>query len=279
MKQVSKILSVFIPRFLSYFILGLGFLLSIYPFFWALINASYDTSAVFRFPPHWVPGPKLWENIRGLETSVRFLHSFVNSSLVAIIQTILGILFAYMAAYAFAKFQFRGKNTIFTVFLLSMMIPIQAPMLAMFKFFADFKMIGTYQSLMLPGIFNIFAIFLLRQNMISFPNELLESSRIDGCGEWRILFTIVSPNFLAPLAAVAIYVFISSWNNFLWPLMITIEKTRTLPVALSTLRSFSIIDYGQVMAGIALAVLPILVLFLSMQKYFIAGLTEGSVKG
>ena len=261
-----------------YLILAISFFISVFPILWVLINASHHSAAVFRFPPYFWFGGQFMENFANLEASVHFIQIFLNSLIVALLQSFMVILISLMAAYAFAKFQFKGKNILFIIFLVSMMIPYQAPMLALFRFFAEMKLVGSYTALVLPGFFNIFAIFLLRQNFVSFPNELLECSRIDGCSEWRILFGIVLPNFLSPLAAVAIYVFIMSWNNFIWPLMITTEATRTLPVALSTLIGFSIIDYGQVMMGIILAILPIIVIFLSMQKYFIAGLTEGSIK-
>lgn len=260
----------------------------LYPFFWTFINATHHTSAVYKYPPFWTFGDQLAENFRNLNETVKISRVFVNSMIVAIIQTILTLSIASMAGYAFAQFEFKGKKLVFSLFLFSMMIPYQATIVSLFRLFAsiDFSLFGisfgldSYPALILPGLCNIFAVFLMTQNMKSFPYEIIEAARADGCNEYRIFATIVLPNMKPAIAATSIFVFMTSWNNFMWPLVITATpEMRTLPVALSSLIGFSIIDYGQVMTGITISTIPIIIFFLLMQRHFIAAVTGSGVKG
>ncbi len=262
--------------------------ISLYPFLWTFINASHHTSAVYQFPPFWTLGGKFMENLNNLNDTVKIGRVFCNSLIVALIQTSLTLTIASMAGYAFAKFDFKGKKVVFSLFLFSMMIPYQATIVSLFRLFAslDFEIFGmgfgidSYPALILPGLCNIFAIFLMTQNMKSFPYEIIEAARADGCNEYRIFASIVVPNMKPAIAATSIFVFMTSWNNFMWPLVITATpEMRTLPVALSSLVGFSIIDYGQVMVGITVSTIPIIIFFLLMQRHFIAAITGSGVKG
>ncbi|MFV0432299.1 MAG: carbohydrate ABC transporter permease [Alphaproteobacteria bacterium] len=275
-------------KILLYIFLIIIAFISLYPFIWTFINATHHTSAVYQYPPFWKFGGMFMENFNNLDESVHIKRVFMNSMIVAIVQTILTISIASMAGYAFAKFDFKGKKIVFSLLLFSMMIPYQATIVSLFRIFAslDFKILGvsfgldSYPALILPGLCNIFAIFLMTQNMKSFPYEIIEAARADGCNEFRIFSSIVVPNMRPAIAATSIFVFMSSWNNFMWPLVITASpEMRTLPVALSSLIGFSIIDYGQVMVGITISTIPIIIFFLLMQRQFIAAVTGSGVKG
>src|SRR5699024_5993246 len=183
------------------------------------------------------------------------------------------------AGFAFAKYTFKGRNLIFSLFLLSMMVPYQALVIPQFQLFASFDLLNSYTAIILPQIAYPFAIFLMRQNMQSIPTSLLEAARIDGSSEIGIFFKIVLPTMVPAIAAVSIFLFTHQWNNFLWPLItITTEDMYTLPVALATLAGLESIDYGVLMMGATISVLPIFIAFLLLQRYFIAGIIGGSVK-
>ena len=184
-----------------------------------------------------------------------------------------------LAAYPLSKFQFKGRNVIFLVFMLSMMIPYQATIIPLFQLFAKINMLNTYFALITPQLCYPFAIFLMRQNLLAFPTSLIESARIDGAGELRIFLRIVLPSMKPALAATAIFLFMMQWNNFMWPLVVTSSTDMyTFPVALSSLIGFSTIDYGQVMVGITIATIPIIIFFLLLQRHFISGMLGTAVK-
>ncbi|WP_342587509.1 carbohydrate ABC transporter permease [Halalkalibacter urbisdiaboli] len=165
------------------------------------------------------------------------------------------------------------------IFMLSMMIPYQATLIPLFRMMVNFNLLNTYFALIAPQLFFPFAIFLMRQNFLSFPSSLIEASRIDGAGELKIFWSVVLPSMNPALAATSIYLFMMQWNNFMWPLVATTSKEMyTIPVALSSLIGISMIDYGQIMVGITIATIPIIIFFLMLQKQFISGMLGSAVK-
>ncbi|MBP3952539.1 carbohydrate ABC transporter permease [Bacillus suaedae] len=270
-KMVQKIaLYVFLILFLA---------VSIFPFYWMFVGATNDTSKMFTNPPTLVIGERLLENINNLNESIGIWKVLFNSLFVSLSYVLISLAVCTLAAYALAKFKFKGSRVIFIAFLLSMMIPYQATIIPLFQLFASLNLLNTYFALIVPQLCYPFAIFLMRQNFMSFPTALLESSRIDGAGELRIFLQIVLPSMKPALAATAIFLFMMQWNNFMWPLVaISTEDMYTFPVALSSLIGFSLIDYGQVMSGIAIATVPIIIFFLLLQRHFIAGMLGSAVK-
>ncbi len=259
--------------------LGLGALVSLFPFYWAVIGATNTSGKMFSKPPELLPGGQLIENVTNLNNSIGIGRVMFNSMFVAGTYTILSLIVCTLAAYAFAKFEFKGRNIIFIIFLLSMMVPYHATVVPLFKMMVTFGWINSYKALILPNLAYPFAIFLMRQNMLAFPNSLIEAGRIDGAGEWKIFFRIVLPSMKPALAATAIFLFMFQWNSFLWPLIATASTDMyTMPVALSSLFGLSRIDYGQVMAGVTLATIPIIVFFLALQRHFISGMLGSAVK-
>jgi lactose/L-arabinose transport system permease protein len=274
MAQKNRVTSL-----LLYGALFLGALVSLFPFYWAAIASTNDSGKVFAKPPVLLPGSRLLENIANLNESIQIGRVMFNSLFVVIVFTALSLAICTMAGYAFAKFRFKGRDALFTLFLLSMMVPFHALVIPLFKMMASLGWLNTYQALILPNLAYPFAIFLMRQNMLAVPDAIMEAGRIDGVSEWGLFTRIILPSTRPALAATAIFLFMFQWNSFLWPLIaVNTKEMYTLPVALSSLFGLSRIDYGQVMAGVTLATGPIIVFFLLLQRHFISGMLGTAVK-
>src|SRR5690606_88963 len=203
-----------------YLLLLIGILISIFPFYWMLVGATNHTSKMFSNPPTLWFGDQFLTNFTNLNESINIWRVLFNSVFVSGVYVILALMVSTMAAYALAKFDFKGNKFIFTTFLLSMMIPYQALLIPQFRMMADYGLLNTYVALILPTVCTPFAIFLMRQNFMAFPTELIEAARMDGAGEMKIFFQIVIPSMKPALAATSIFLFLSQWNNFLWPLVV-----------------------------------------------------------
>ncbi|MER7701961.1 carbohydrate ABC transporter permease [Kitasatospora sp. NPDC097605] len=255
--------------------------LSIAPFYWLVVSATLSDADIFSWPPHLLPGGHLGDNLRHLQDRVGLGRVVLNSLVVSGIQTIGALVVALLAGYAFAKFRFRGRTVLFAVLLSTLVVPDQVMLVPLFKMMMSFGLLDSYQALILPGLCVPFAIFLMRQALSSMPDELLDAARVDGAGELRVLFGVVVPVMRPVLAALGIFLFLGSWNNFVWPLIaLRSPEMHTLPVALATLQGMkSDTDYGLLLAGTALSTLPMMVLFLVLQRQFISGLLAGATKG
>lgn len=262
-----------------YFLLLAGVVLSIAPFYWMIIGSTLPSGEIFRLPPKLLPGDYLAKNFQSLNESLGIAKIFWNSLFIALVYTLVSTLISSMAGYAFAKFNFKGKNLFFFVILCTLMIPSQVTLIPLFEMMVTFNWLNTYQAIILPTLASPFAIYLMRQNMKSVPDSIIEASRVDGAGELKIFFTVILPVTRPAMAAVAIFLFMSQWNSLLWPLItLNSEEMFTLPVALSSLIGMARIDYGQLMLGTALSTVPIMVFFLMLQKHFISGILGGAVK-
>src|SRR5699024_6282559 len=208
-----------IQKTVLYLVLIVGLVLTIGPFYWMVVGATNPSGEVLSIPPNFIPGTHLLENLDKLMSEINIWRSLLNSTIVTVTYTFLGGLVSASAGYAFAKFQFKGGNLLFSIILLSMMVPYQALVIPQFELFASLDLLYSYLSVIFPQIAYPFAIFLMRQNMQSIPDSLLEVARIDGCGEIRIFFKIVLPTSIPSIAAVSIFLFTHQWNNFLWPLV------------------------------------------------------------
>ncbi|MFF8771854.1 carbohydrate ABC transporter permease [Kitasatospora sp. NPDC015120] len=255
--------------------------LSVAPFYWLVVSATHSDNEIFDWPPHLLPGSHLGENLAHLQERVGLGRVVLNSLLVSGIQTVGALVVALLAGYAFAKFRFRGRTVLFAVLLSTLVVPDQVMLVPLFRMMMSFGLLDSYQGLILPGLCVPFAIFLMRQALSSMPDELLDAARVDGAGELRVLFGVVVPVMRPVLAALGIFLFLGSWNNFVWPLIaLRTPAMHTLPVALATLQGMKTnTDYGLILAGTALSTLPMMVLFLVLQRQFISGLLAGATKG
>lgn len=250
------------------------------PFIWMISTSLKADSEVFTFPPTWLPEVFQWSNYEKAFNAANFGRIFFNSTYVAIVTTILGLILNSMAGYAFAKFKFWGRDVIFILLLATMMIPFQITMIPIYMLFRELDLLNSYTGLIAPNIATAFGIFLMRQFMQGIPNELLAAARIDGASELRIFWQIVLPIMRAPLAALGIFTFMFSWNNYFLPLVIITEETyKTLPLLISSLSAgLYVQSWPLVMAAATIATLPIIILFFFAQRYFIEGMALTGIK-
>lgn len=273
-------------RALEYVILIILSVISIFPFFWMVIAATNKSVDVTRGTL--LPGTYLLENLKAVFGSdLNYGAAFKNSLIIAVVTVALAMIVSSAAGYAFEIYKSRAKNTVFNIVLLSMMVPFAAMMVPLFRLFSKFNKIpglkfmglNSYASVIIIAIATAFLIFFFRQNTKTFPKELVEAARIDGLGEFAIFTRIYMPTMKSTYAAAIVVTFMTSWNNYLWPLIaLQTEDKRTLPLVISAMGSSYTPDYGMMMAAVVMATLPAAVIFFVMQKQFVAGMT-GSVKG
>jgi len=253
--------------------------LTLFPLFWMVSVSLMPPDEANRFPPPILPSSPTLDHYRILFSRLNLAAYLLNSTLVAALVTGLSLLINSMAGYAFAKLRFKGRDRLFRWLLASMVIPAQVAMLPLFLMLKEMGLVNTYGGVIIPGMASIFGIFLIRQYALSIPDSLLDAARIDGAGEFRIYRTLVLPLCKPILVTLAIFTFMGAWNDFMWPLIIlTDDDLYTLPVALANLLGEHVQDAELMMAGSVLTVLPVILLFLALQKYYIEGLVLGSVK-
>jgi ABC-type glycerol-3-phosphate transport system permease component len=261
-------------------------LLMLGPLYWMFSTSLKPSADVFASPPKWIPSPWTLGNYRDVFTLLPFGRYFVNSVVVSFSIVSLNIVFDTMAAYAFAKLRFPGRDVIFFLLLITLMVPFQVNLIPLYRMMVFFHRINphlgidSYPALIMPSMIQVFGIFLMRQFFQSIPDEVLESARVDGASEFRIIRSVVLPVALPGMATLAIFTFLAAWNDFLWPLLVTsTDAHRTLPVGVALLARKNTINWGDTMAGTVLASVPMIVIFLILQRRFIEGLTAGAVKG
>ena len=261
-------------------LLIIGALISLLPMLWMVSASFMATGEANTYPPHFLPQHATTEHYGTLFTRLDLGRNFLNSAIIAAIVTGVSLFVNSMAGYAFAKLRFKGRERIFRVLTAALVVPIQVVMLPVFLLMKELGLVNTYAGVIVPTLASIFGIFLVRQYALSLPDELLDAARIDGAGEFRIYWSVTLPVIRPILATLAIWTFLSTWNDFMWPLIILTDETRyTLPVALANLVGEHAQDTELMMAGSVLTVLPVLIVFLALQRYYIAGITQGSVKG
>lgn len=262
-----------------YLLLFTGCAIMLLPFFWMVMTSLKAESEVLRMPPQWIPKDWQWINYVKAWNVAPFGRYFFNSFVIAIITTIGEVITAILAAYAFAKMRFFGKNVIFAVLLGTLMIPGEMLLIPNYVTITRLGWYNRYEALIIPWLASVFAIFLLRQFFRSIPDELQDAARIDGCSRIRFLWQIVVPLSKPAIMTVALLKFLGSWNAFLWVLIMTSsESMRTVPVGLSLFSSEVGTAYEQLMAASVLAIIPVLILFLFTQKQFIQGVARTGIK-
>jgi multiple sugar transport system permease protein len=260
--------------------LGIAATLTLAPLLWMLSISFMPPGDANTFPPRLLPRVWTFEHYRRLFVGMNLTRNALNSLFLASAVTLLSLLINSMAGYAFAKFRFRAREPLYRLLLGALVIPSQVAMLPLFLMLKWIGLVNTYVGAMIPGLASIFGIFLVRQYAISIPDELLDAARIDGAGEWRLFRSIVLPVIRPILVTLAVFTFMGTWNDFMWPLIILSSDARyTLPVALANLSLEHVLDTELMMAGAVLTVLPVLLLFIVLQRQYISGITAGSVKG
>ena len=255
-------------------------LIVLMPLIWMVAVSFMAPGEAAQFPPPLLPTYPTLANYRTLFADYGIGRYLLNSLLLATLATMLSLLFVVPAGYAFAKLRFTGRDAIFQTLVAALVVPGQIGMLPLFLELKAMGLVNSYAGALVPWLAGIFGIFLVRQFCLSIPTDLLEAARIDGAGEGMILRRIVLPTLKPILITLALFVFLGSWNDFMWPLIILADQNLyTLPVALAALSREHVQDNELMMAGSVITTLPVLVLFLALQRYYLDGLMAGSVKG
>jgi multiple sugar transport system permease protein len=255
-------------------------ILSLAPLAWMVSVSFMVAGEANHFPPPLLPDAPSLDAYRALFGRMGMARYFANSVLVAGAITLLSLLVNTMAGYAFAKLRFRGRERLFRWLLAALVVPAQVAMLPLFLLMKQLGLVNSYAGVVLPALATVFGIFLVRQYTRGIPDELIEAARIDGAGEARIFFRIVLPLLKPVLVTLAIFTFMAAWNDFMWPLIVlTGQDYHTLPVAMATLSREYYMETEMMMAGAVVTVLPVLLLFLLLQRYYMQGLLLGSIKG
>jgi len=261
-------------------LLVVGGALVAFPLVWMVCVSFMPRGAASAIPPPFFPVHPTLDNYRELFANHAAGRYMLNSAIVATLATAISLVTNTMAGYAFAKLRFAGRDRLFKTLLGALVIPGQVTMIPLFALVKEMGLVSTYGGVIVPSLASIFGIFLVRQYALSLPDELLEAARIDGASEGRIFFSIVMPLLRPILVTLAILTFLATWNDFMWPLIVlTDQKLHTLPVALAGLSREHVQDNELMMAGAVITVVPVLALFLAMQRYYIAGILAGGVKG
>jgi multiple sugar transport system permease protein len=261
-------------------VLVVGAVATIVPLAWMVSASLMPAGEATAFPPRVLPSRATLANYTELFERLDIGRAFLNSAIVAVLSTVLSLLFNSMAGYAFAKLRFAGRDRLFGFLIGALAIPAQVAMLPLFLMLKTLGLVNTYAGVMIPLMATIYGVFLVRQFMISIPDDLIAAARIDGASEWQIYWSVILPVARPVLATLAIFTFMSAWNDFMWPLVIlTSDEKYTLPVAIASLVGEHAQDVELMMASSVLAVIPVLLLFFVLQKQYIAGLTAGSMKG
>lgn len=264
-----------------YLLLICGVVVTGMPFVWEFSSSFKLNSEIFSYPLTLIPRNFTFSNYVRLVSGeqIPFLRQLLNSCIVSASFTALALFICSMVGYGFAKFQFRLKGPLFIMVLITMMVPQQVLLVPLFLLMNRFYWLNTYLAVIIPGAFNAFGVFFMRQIMVSIPDELIDSARIDGASEFGIYWKIVLPLSSTGMAVLAIILFLTSWNDYLWPLIaLRTEEMFTLPVGLATLLGLYKVEYGMIMAGGFLATLPVIALFISRHRQFITGMTSGAFK-
>lgn len=267
-------------RFWVYLLLIGSSILMIVPFYWSVCTSLKLEQFVFLSPPQWWPNPVTIQNYISVLTKINFARYFGNSVFVALVTTLGHVFFDTLAAYAFAKLVFPGRDKLFFILLLGLMVPFQVNLIPLYRIVASLGWTNTYLALIVPNLTSVFGIFMMRQFMLTIPNDLLDAARIDGCGEFGVFRRVALPLAVPGIATLVIMTFMGTWNDFLWPRIVTSsERFYTLPVGLAQLQLKNTSNEAQIMAGTVLTALPIILVFLMMQRQFIEGMTAGALKG
>lgn len=257
-----------------------GTLVALFPLLWMLSVSFMTPGEASSLPPPLWPSKPTLGNYHELFARAGMGRYLLNSLVVSTVITLLSLAFNLMAGYAFAKLHFAGRERLFQVLLGGLVIPAQVAMLPLFLLLKYLGLVNSYAGVVAPAMATIFGIFLVRQYARGIPDDLIEAARIDGAGEWRIFVQIVMPLLKPIMVTLAIFTFLTAWNDFMWPLIVlTGQEHYTLPIALASLSREHVQDSELMMAGSVVTVLPVLALFLAMQRYYLQGLLLGSVKG
>ena len=259
-------------------------IVSAFPLYWSLVVASHDNSAVSAYPPVLTPGHELFHNLGRLfnsgEVNVNFWTALINSAIVASVVTVSVVLFSALAGFAFAKLRFRGSKFLLVAVIATMLVPVQLGVIPLYIQMVHFGWTNHLQAVIAPNLASAFGVFLMRQYIVgSVPNELIDAARVDGCYTFGVFRHVVWPAVRPVAAVLGLLTFMTTWNDFFWPLVVLGPRNPTVQVAVSTLASGYVQDYALVLTGTFVSIIPLLVVFVVLGRNIIGGIMRGAVKG
>ncbi|MCJ0867790.1 carbohydrate ABC transporter permease [Streptomyces sp. AP-93] len=265
---------------LTYVILAVFLLISVFPFYWTILAASTSNTEINQLPPNWLPGGNLLKNFQAALDNVDMGKALLNSTIVASTVTLGTVLFSTLAGFAFAKLRFRGRNILLGLTIGTMMVPYQLGIVPLFLLISELGWGDTLPAVIFPTLVTAFGVFFMRQYLITaLPDELIEAGRMDGASSLRIFFSIVLPTARPAMAVLGMLTFMASWNDFFWPIVVLTSHNPTVQVAINNLGSGYVPDQSIIMAGTLLGTLPVLLVFVALGRQIVGGIMQGAVKG
>ena len=270
-----------VATFFTYLVLILGSISMIFPFVWMVLTSFKTQAESMAIPPQILPSQWNLDSFVKALQSLPFTNLYINTGLLILFRVIFAVVFSSMAGYAFAKIKFKGSSFLFAMILVAMMIPYQVTQVPLYILMVrKFSLTNTYWAMILPGMCTAYNIFLCKQFFTGLPTPLIESAKIEGCNQFQIYVKIILPLAKTVLAVMAINTFMSSWNDFFWPFLVTNNPAMyTIQVGLKQFKFANETLFAPMMAGATISALPMFVLFFALQKYFMEGVTIGAVKG
>lgn len=263
-----------------YLVLSAVMFFSMFPFYWSVVVASLDNSALGQVPPPLLPGSSLVENVRRVFDTVAFGTALTNSLIVSTVVMVSVVFFATLAGFAFAKLRFAGRPKLYVAVIVTMMVPTQLGIIPLYLIMAKAQLIDTLYAVIAPSLVSAFGVFFMTQYLsAAVPTELLEAGRADGCSTARLFWHVVLPIARPAAAVLGMLTFLNAWNDFFWPLVVLTPENPTVQVSLSTIASGYVTDFALTLTGTALATLPLIVVFALLGKHLIGGIMQGAVKG
>lgn len=267
-------------NFLIYAILTAGALTMLLPFFWMISTSIKTAGQAVAMPPVWIPDVFKFSNYEKALNMAPFGRYFLNSVFVTLISTTGELITTILAAFAFSRLEFYGKNVLFLLLISTMMVPGELLTIPNFVTLSKWGLINTYPSLFLPFLANVFSIYILKEAFEAIPDEIYYAAKVDGSSDWRYLWTVMVPLAKSSIVSIAILGIVGSWNSFMWPLIVTTEQSmRTLPVGLQAFTTEAGTQYELLMAASTIVIIPMIIVYLFLQKNIIEGLASGGSKG
>ena len=278
-RRIKKRIEI-LKKSITYIILSLVSIIMILPFLWMISTSLKEAGAVFTYPPKWIPHPVVFKNYLEAWNAVPFGRFFINSIFVAFCVTIGQVTTSSLAAYAFARLEFPGRDKLFFLYLATMMIPGQITMIPIFILLKHLNWIDTYKALILPMAFSAYGTFMLRQFFMTIPKDLEDAAVMDGCSKFGVYWQVILPLSKPALATLATFTFLGNWNSFMWPLIVTDSmKMKTLPVGLTSFQGLYTTDWTLLMAASVIVLMPILIVYIFNQRFFTKGIVMSGLKG
>ncbi|KDN20961.1 carbohydrate ABC transporter permease [Amycolatopsis rifamycinica] len=276
----QKVATLGKPRKATYIVLAIFVLGSLFPFYWSFLVASRDNGMLTERIPPFVPGGNFFANAARVFDTVPFWKALANSVIVSGTVTLTTVLFSSLAGFAFAKLRFRGRDKLFVFIVVTLAVPTQLGIIPLFIAMSELGWAGSLTAVIVPNVVTAFGVFWMRQYTVdALPYELIEAARVDGCSMIRVFWNVCLPAVRPAAAILAMFTFMMSWNDFLWPLVVLDAGNPTVQVALEKLQSGYYVDYSLVLAGTTLATIPILIVFVLLGRQIVAGIMQGAVKG